>query len=249
MFGENINFLNFLIMKKVFYFIFLSLGVSAMFTSCSKEDNSSAIEPTIFSRSIQIFDTNGGNSVEIKLSSKDENLLAEYSQDNFELIPIMEGQSSEEAIKQYYGEDATSTGKEEADIEDVSNNIETPIDFPTVSFDILSQNLQVGVRGVAVTFKHPDAGEKSKWKYYWHYSAAGQGLEQTASITRTNGWRRVFFGLSYRAYSNSSWSEIISDYKKLHNNENYTANRNPCYQFRFHVKTKKQSAYTVSFTY
>lgn len=101
----------------------------------------------------------------------------------------------------------------------------------------------------AVSFFHPTTASRASWGYYTHYSTAQQNLEQSVSIARHNFWKKVYYGLSYKAYSNYSWGVIQNEWRKLSNNQSVSYTRNPCYQFKVRIKTKKTSAYSVNFSY
>lgn len=229
--------------------ILVAFVATALFSSCTREEaNPSKPQATNYkqeySKRIQLFDKSGQNAVIIRVSSEDQSLVEQYSSKNFEVVPIRKGQSLNEAVQAYYG----TRNEDQESLEEASE--EAYVDAANISFEIISMELSEEHINIGLTFIHPeDNSLRASWKYYTHYSAAGQGLEQTASIERHSFWRRVYFGMYYKAYSWSGWSTIISPWRKLSNNDSYSANRNPSYQFKVRVKTKKSSAYTVSFEY
>ncbi|MFO7867977.1 MAG: hypothetical protein R6U95_01600 [Bacteroidales bacterium] len=235
-------------------YIFSSLFVGAIIiffmniTSCSKDDkindNSQQLhEPINFSKEIQLYDASGENSVIMQVSSKDTSLVAMYSADNFEIIPIKQGQTTSEAIKEYYGstsQEVSSDYEQDSDGDFAENGTESS----SISFEVISKDLSAETRNVAVTYVHPDDGdERAKWRYYDHYS-----FDDCVTITRVSFWRRVYVGVYCKKKSPySSWSTITGAWYKLRNNEQHNKCEVGSYRLKARVKTKKSSAYTIEF--
>jgi len=223
-------------MKKIHFSIFTIVALMFVLNACN--NSKSEVQPAFsedaltFTKDVVVYDQIKQNSVTIRLSAADKSLLDEYDATNFVLTALKKGQKIA-ATQQDQGQEADS------DLETDENP------SPGIAFEVVQRNLSAEFTKVAVTFKHPQTDSRKKWGYYWHYSQAG--VDHTASIDRSNAWRRVFFGLKYKQTSTSSWSTIVSEWRKLGNNDTYTAERATSYQFRFRVKTKKQSAYTVYF--
>ena len=90
---------------------------------------------------------------------------------------------------------------------------------------------------------------RAKWQNLTEDSGASPGVVVTkASITRNNFWRRVYFTLEVRYSANDVWHTLVGE-QKLANNETYSKTLPNVYQARFLVRTKKSSAYSVTFEY
>lgn len=223
-------------MKRIHFSAIFALALIVMLNAC-KNSNTEVNVPTAdasqeFSKNITIFDKSGQNSIVMRVSAGDQSLINQYTAANFEFTALKKGESLPKP---------QTTGTEENE-EVADDNAATA---QHISFEVIERSLAPEFSKIAVTFKHPEGQSRADWGYYWHYSQVN--VDQTAFITRRNFWKRVYFGLKYKPSSTSSWSTIVSEWYKLSNNQTYNVERNPCYQFRFHVKTKKQSAYTVNF--
>ncbi|MDA3882426.1 MAG: hypothetical protein PF481_04030 [Bacteroidales bacterium] len=235
--------------KKSLFFSTLFIGVAfstLLFNSCEKEDN--ALEPAntdanvTYSKDVQLYDKAGENSVIMRVSSDDQSLLKLYTSDNFEIIPIKNGQNLDEALVEHYGE-INSIGADSAEnLEDETPNLDE--NAQVIAFQIISKDLDDGVDNIAVNYVHPDDGdERAKWRYYDHY-----GYEDYVTITRVNFWRRVYCGVYYQASSPfSTWSTIVGTWYKLSNNEQINKGEVGSYRLKARIKTKKSSAYTIEF--
>ncbi|MFW5852011.1 MAG: hypothetical protein ACOCWB_07300, partial [Bacteroidota bacterium] len=215
-------------------------------TSCEKEDDAlvpTNTDPNVrYSRDLQLYDKIGENSVVMRVSSDEQSLLELYSADNFEIIPIKNGQNLDEALFEHYGEinpiSADSDGNVDDDMSTLDENAQV------ISFQIISKQLDDGVDNIAVNYVHPDDGdERAKWRYYDHY-----GFEDYVTITRVSFWRRVYCGVYYQKTSPlSSWSTIVGTWYKLSNNEQVNKGEVGSYRIKARIKTKKSSAYTIEF--
>jgi hypothetical protein len=224
-------------MKRFHFSAIFALALIVMLNACknSNEVNvPAANDSQEFAKNITILDKSGLNSIVMRVSAADQSLIDQYTAANFEFTALKKGESLP---------NPQTTGTETEENEEVADDNAATAQH--ISFEVIERSLAPEFSKIAVTFKHPENQARADWGYYWHYSQAN--VDQTAFITRRNFWKRVYFGLKYKSSSTSSWSTIISEWYKLSNNQTYSADRNPCYQFRFHVKTKKQSAYTVNF--
>lgn len=176
----------------------------------------------------------------LKLGSNDQSILEMWTADNFELLPILEGQSFTEAFNAMYPSDENITDESDAIADDLKNEDVAS----SLSIMFVSKNLNKGVKDVALT-TIPPGNDSRDWNYQTYYSQIN--IDKTFYIERHNFWHRVFFGLQYMAYSTSSWSTIVSEWKKIGNNDSYSYTRNPCYQMKARVKYRSTSHFTIYF--
>ncbi len=234
-------------MKKIILILMpLALVFAAfVFNACEKEESNNTQKVSdeltqMYFKEIQLADKEGINSVIIKVSSSDASILELYSSYNFEIIPVKDGQSLNEALTEYYGEQNES--------DQIDDNLDTEEDdsenvIPSVSFQVISKDLGDGYRNVAINYLHPDDGdERAKWRYYNHY-----GYEDCVTITRVSWNRRVYVGVYYKWTSSSRWSTITGTWFKLKNNESHNKCKTGSYQLKARVKAKKSGAYTIEF--
>jgi hypothetical protein len=224
-------------MKKkniIFSIIAVFAVVSTLFfNSCENEDSVMTIKKSTEDYSKDITLEKDGNIVIMRVSSQDESLINLYSEENFELVPIPEGKDLCDMLDLVEGDSS------EEDLEDF------PVTSISVSFTTISETRAEDIKSVAVTFKHPDFGDERSWGYWWHYSQ--EGVDKTAVICDSHWWYKVYYGLKYKAYSNSSWSTVISEWTKAPNNDCKSRTKSLVYQYQFHVKARKSSVYTVDF--
>ncbi|WP_299465836.1 hypothetical protein [uncultured Microscilla sp.] len=222
-------------MKRIHFSAIFALALIVMLNACKNSEKEVSVpaanDSQKFSKNITVFDKSGQNSIVMRVSADDKSLIEQYTAANFVFTALKKGET--------IARPQTTGTEENGETEDNAANAQH------VSFEVMQRSLAPEFSKIAITFNHPDDQSRASWKYYWHYSQAN--VDKSAFIERHNMWRRVFFGLKYRPNSGSSWSTIVSTWYKLSNNQSYSVDRNPCYQFRFHVKTKKQSAYTAYF--
>jgi len=238
-------------MKKLFY----ALPVIGLlfFTSCEKDQTNEIVEETAveiadlekdlydFHKDVMIT-SEGGSQAIMRVYSNSESAVAAYSNENFELVETFKNESlSEGLIRQKIKNNNNSIEELEEDIDEI-NEKDSPgagIAFKMVS--ITNKNPDVNY---SVSFYHPENIAKG-WSFWTHYSGIGQTI---ATIDRHSAFRRVYFGLKHKRYSTSTWSILRSEWSYLSNGGSYSIIRNPSYQFRFRVKSKRSSAYTVNFS-
>ena len=240
-------------MKKILYALPILLG-SLFLASCDQDeaieeiDNSAiALESSLdklyaYQKDITINSEEGSQAV-VRVFSNNLNDVTAYSDANIRLVEIQAKESLNESLLR---NNLIDLSEEKSDSDDVSDP-----DIASdsgIAFQLLHVNKsKEGVR-YALSFNHPETSiAKADWQYYTHYSSPNQ--ETIAEISRNSLWRRVYYGLKYKAYSGSSWATIQNEWKLVPNNSSYSHTKNPCYQFRMRVKTKKSSAYSVTFDY
>ncbi len=164
-----------------------------------------------------------------------------WSSSNFELLPVLESQTIEEALENAYSSDSDSTSEAESDDDEDADDDDSA---SALSITIISKNLNTGVKNVALTTIAPEDDSRS-WKYNTYYSQAN--VDHTFYIERHHILRRVFFGLKYKSTSSSSWSTSISEWKKLSNHESYEKTYSTCYQMKARVKYRSTNNFTTYF--
>lgn len=222
-------------MKRIHFSAIFALALIVLLNACNNSQTEvntpTPDDSQNFSKDITILDESGQNSIVMRVSAADKSLIEQYSAANFVFTALKKG----EALVF-----PRTNGTEEDDV--VTDN---DVVAQSISFEVVQRTLAQEFSKIAITFKHPDTQSRASWAEYTHESQIN--VDQTAFITRHSATRRVFFGLKYKSTSGSGWSTIVSEWLKLSNNQSYSTDRNPCYQFKFRVRTKKQSAYTVYF--
>jgi len=241
-------------MKKVLY-VLPMIGM-LFFTSCDKDESGEIIEATAitvddslkglydYHKDIMIQSVEGSEAV-MRVYANSKQSISMYTKANITLVEIVEGETLKQSLNRQGIMSESSQAIEEEGYQDFEKTQESAEDIAFQLLHVTKKN--VGVR-YAISFNHPDDTAKlAPWRYYTHYSTPNQ--EKIAEIARHSVFRRVYYGLKYKAYSGSSWNTIQNEWKKVKNNESFSHTKNPCYQFRMRVKTKKNSAYTVTFDY
>lgn len=196
-----------------------------------------------FQKDVQIRSANAQATIRVFARSNSD--LDQYDATNFKLVEILGEESLEAAlVRQEIMNPDEGKNREEAND---PLNVEEAEVLSSFGFQLIEVSNADPNRRYAVSFLHPEDNSRASWQYFTHYSTAQQNLEQNCDIARHSFWRKVYHGLKYRAYSSSNWSVIQSEWRKLSNNQTMSYTKNPCFQYRARVKTKKSSAYTVSF--
>lgn len=242
-------------MKKLFYALPI-IGL-LFFASCEKEASNEIMDESVleaefslkdiysFHKDVAISSEEGSTGV-VRIYSNNENSLNHYSNANLSLMDINQNETLKQSLERHHKIDLTQP---EVDVE---MNDEKSTSFEEngndIAFELVALTKADPNAKYAINFDHPQTSiAKAGWNYYTHYSSAGQS--QIAEIARHSVWRRVYYGLKYKAYSGSSWATIQNEWRKINNNQSFSHTKNPCYQFRMRVKTKKNSAYSVTFDY
>ncbi|WP_299435799.1 hypothetical protein [uncultured Aquimarina sp.] len=242
-------------MKKLFYALPI-IGL-LFFTSCDKDESNevmdeSAVTSEFSLKSIYDFHkdititSDEGSTGTVRVYANDENSLADYSSENLTLMEINQNETLKQSLIRHNKLDLTQPDTDE-DIDDQkSDSFEE--NGADIAFELVALTKANSASKYAINFNHPQNDyAKASWGYYTHYSSVNQA--QIAEIARHNFWRKVYYGLKYKAYSNSSWATIQNEWRLIKNNQSFSHTKNPCYQFRMRVKTKKNSAYSVTFDY
>lgn len=182
----------------------------------------------------------------VRIHANTEWDLAAYSAENFQLVEVKNTESLEKALLRQ-GVMETSrhdNTKEEQDDESFTNEPEVA---STLAFELVEINGKKDGSHYAISFFHPESSRKASWQYFTHYSTANGSVDEHCDIARHSVWRRVYYGLKYRRLASSNWSVIQNEWRKLSNNQTASYTRTPCFQYRARIKTKRSSAYTVSF--
>ncbi len=228
-------------MKKVINLLTVIIIFATVFTSCEKLEVQNENNFGYFSKEIKITDEEENNQMVLKISSNEEDIINYFSEENFEIIPVLEGQSFSSANKEFFKNHPEYTTNIETKETDVENNGESY----SVTVEIVEKNKNDNVKSLTIFCKPPDIPNKGGWNYMTYYSQ--KNIDHTFHIDRNSFWHRVFFGLQYKANHNSSWSTTISEWKKLSNNSSYSYTYSRCYQMKARVKFKKNNDFTVNF--
>ncbi|WP_298546951.1 hypothetical protein [uncultured Aquimarina sp.] len=238
-------------MKKLFY----ALPVIGLlfFTSCEKEESNEIVDNAIaepidlekdlydFHKDVKIT-SEGGSEAIMRVYSNSEAAVASYTSEHFKLVETLKSETlSEGLIRQNIKDDSDISLEQEEEMTDfdTKENAGAGIAFKMVSVAKTNPNVNY-----SVSFYHPENIAKS-WSFWTHYSGIGQTI---ATIDRHSALRRVYFGLKRKAYSTSGWAIMVSEWRFLSNGNSYSLTANTNYQFRFRVKSKRSSAYTVNFS-
>ncbi len=263
---SRINFKLFIMKNyfKLFYALMVLVMLSS--TSCVRDDvedlnqiqSGLIFEPEPeefyqFYKDVEFYSIDRNESGVMRVYADIENDLNDYNSNDFTLVKIFEGETLLEALDRigYVNNQKEAIDANEISEQELEEDFKSPVAFKFIS------NSKCENCNYAVTFFYPSEGglqnpeslsSRGGWKYYTHYSAAGQGLEESVDITRHSWWRRVYYGLRNKAYGSSGWSTIQNEWKKIKNNETVSYTRNPCYQYRARIKTKRNTAYSINFS-
>lgn len=236
-------------MNKLFLMAFTAISMS-LAISCNEREVITLANETqaeddkefLFSKDVSI--QLGNTEATMRVHANTELALEGYSARNFQLVEVKASESLEDALVRNKTMDlndaATDDAQEEAP--DVEGAVEA-----SLSFELLEVKNPVAGSHYAVSFLHPTNNNRAAWEIFTHKSVAGQNLQRNAFITRHSATRRVYYGVEYKPYSSSNWTNIISRWRSLSNNSSMTVQRNTVYQYDVTVQTKSSSAYTVSF--
>lgn len=237
-------------MNRLFLITFTILSIGLLF-SCNKSevldvDNNAATASTeVYECTKDITFSHNNSQATLRVHAHTEAALAAYSSRNFKLVEVQANETLEEALIRMKIVEPTQ-GENPDEAQDALLHAENEI-ASELAFELIKISNPVEGSHYAVSFFHPELNNRASWQYFTHYSTASQNLQEHADIARHSFWRRVYFGLKYRPYSSSNWSVLQNEWRKLSNNQTMSYTRTPCYQYRARVKTKKSSAYTVSF--
>lgn len=230
--------------NKLIYIAFFSLIITTFFVSCSKDEDNIPQEesPMLFSKEIKVFDLNNECSAVMNISAEDASLLDFYTEENFEIIPVKEGQTFDEAVDAYYAlypihevEDLTA---EENDDESIIEDS----DAPTVNIEKVSEKLVEGVKYLAITSIAPDFGDARGWNIstYWDFVP-----HRYVDIKRTSALHKTYYGLHLESLT---YNWLVPYPKWMKNNKTYSHEIPDGNDFwNFKVKYRKTKHFTYSF--
>lgn len=161
-------------------FAVAAMASATIYYSCSKEDAQQP-QTSEFSKTIEVFDDCGLNSVVLKLTSDDQSVVDMYSADNFQLIinPVP------------YEEPETDA---EVDDEEDDNEIYSDDDAVSVSISIMEKNFVEEVQDYELERTQPDGFKnlRASWSKEY-FPSRERGIE----VTRTSINRRVYLTTKY----------------------------------------------------
>lgn len=236
-------------MNKLFLMALTAISMS-LAISCNEREvitlanNTQAEEDKEFLFSKDISIRLGSTEGVMRVHANTELALEEYSARNFQLVEVRATESLTDALVRNKTIDLNEEAPDESEDSEMGREDEVASSLAFELIEIKNKNTD---SHYAVSFLHPNNNSRASWQYFTHYSTAAQDLEPTADIARHSFWRRVYHGARYRSSSTSNWSTLQTEWRKLSNNQTMSYIKKPCYQYRIRVKTKKSSAYTVSF--
>lgn len=186
----------------------------------------------------------GNTQATMRVHANTEIALEGYSPRNFQLVEVKAGENLTDALVRNKTLDLNENNPNE--IQEPEMHTEEDV-ASSLAFELVGLENEKAGSHYAVSFFHSGDNSRASWQYFTHYSTAAQNLEQNANIARHSALRRVYFGATYRSLSSSNWSTLQNEWRKLSNNQTVAYSKTPCYQYRIRIKTKKSSAYTVSF--
>lgn len=236
--------------KKSFFksklFAILALG-ALVFNACQQE-NAIVTEANLndefgkFTKELTVSDVSGENSAVLKVGSNDESVLNMWTDENFELVLIKEGQTFDDAMAEAY----PLQESEESDLDNLEDNLDDDIVAAEISTIILSKHLNSGIRNIALTTISPYDADMRGWSYSTYYSDAVSDNTVTVNVYGHNRWHRGYWGATYKKYSYSGWSTIVGEWAQIKNGQSDSRTRTPCYQMKARRKYKKGSV-TIEF--
>lgn len=219
----------------------------AFFSGCQKEEiglesGANLTPKAISSKDIFLSDAEGTARISMHVSGYDAEMVAAYSSENFVVIPVHRGETSEEALNAYYPNEALAPFEKDGDLDPLGPE---ESDAPGISFEIVDQQLGQDIIGFIVTFIHPESAVSRGWNYTYHYSQPN--LHATAGISRRSLFNRVYFGLKYKIVSSAPWYDNVQTWRKLRYGRLYSVTLPFVYQYRFSVKYRRTSHYSIYF--
>lgn len=210
--------------------------MALFFNSCADEsvvqveENSVQEELGKFQKELKIFDENEENSVVVLIGSDDQSVLNMWNAENFNLKLIDRNQSLEDVYASVENESRANSYNED-DSDEVAAEI---------SYTILSKNINVGNKRIILEEVPPYNEDMRGWSYSTHYSVADTSSDHTVTVNvfGRNAWKRGYYGVQYKRYSYSGWSTIVSEWKRIKNNETASHTETPCYRMKARRKYK-----------
>ena len=178
----------------------------------------------------------------MKISSEDASLLDFYTEKNFEIIPVKEGQTFDEAVDAYYAlypipEDEDLTAEEDDDESIIEDS-----DAPTVNIEKVSERLVEGVKYLAITSIAPDFGDVRGWNIstYWDFSGS-----LYCDFKRTSWLNNVYFGIKC---NDNPYDWLVEYPKWAKNNKLYSYSQPVNFEWwDLKVKYRRTKNFTYSF--
>ena len=239
--------------KSLFFsklFVFKALTAILFLNSCSKEELNQNQQISLdkefglHTKELIVYDKSQKNSAVLLLGSNDKSVLNMWTAENFNLVPIKEGQSLMEILN--LNETDTIT------IDSIPDNNEElkGMVAAEISYMIISKELDVGVNDIVLIENPPYSENMRGWKYSTYYSEAVEGNTVTVNIYGRNFWRKGYYGISYLKYYSSNWSTIAGEWTRIRRNENRSYTRNPCYRMKARRKYKgSNNSVIINFEY
>lgn len=222
--------------------LFAIAAMATALISCSDEDAQKQPQPTEFSKTIEVFDDCGLNSIVLKLTSDDQSVVDMYSAENFQLIinPVP------------YDEPETDA---EVDDEEDDDEIYSDDDAVSVSIGVIEERFVEDVQGYELERYQPEGFKnmRAKWS-----SECFHSRNHCIKVTRQSINRRVYLTTKYGFYGyGESDDAIISTWKDgnvidalIKNNKSITDTICDCYFVAGVVRCKKheRGKYSVYFS-
>ena len=170
--------------------LFAIAAMATALISCSDEDAQKQPQSTEFSKTIEVFDDCGLNSIVLKLTSDDQSVVDMYSAENFQLI----------INPAPYDEPET-----DADVEDEedADDIYSDDDAISVSISVMEKNFVEDVQDYELERTQPEGFKNLRAKWTKEYFPSS---ERGIKVTRNSINRRVYlttkFGYAGQGTSN-----------------------------------------------
>lgn len=186
---------------KIFNILYISAIsiITLFFFSCSKDESSAfTIENYEYIKSIRIIGQDSESSITMLVKSDDESIVNQYSESNFKLTLLKEGE-------EYLPEDVSNEGDgDEVDIEESKSGIH-------ISFEVEDESVSEKYKSYVVTFIHPDTSDERYFNTYTHYSDYDR-----VKVIREKTFKRIYASVAYLPYRSSEmWSKLTIDNKKI----------------------------------
>lgn len=192
-----------------------STGMNAGSAGASSEDGLQ------FSRTFELVGPAGESSATLTLKAAEEEVLAEFGPNSFELIPIM------------------AEGEEDQSLERSSEN-GTFAAAGVVGITLANEVLGEGVIGLELVETSAPA-YRAPFKKRYDYSD-----RDCADVTRTSRWHRVWTSIWYQNSSGGSWHNIVNS-RKLANNETYTGCQAGSYKLKVETVARRTRHYDIQY--
>lgn len=200
----------------------LLLCLSLTWFACQKETTLAPAEATTTHKDITLYDPNGLNSAVIRVSSESTELL--------------DAQDWSKVIELTALTETPATGA----FNEPSESTEAPRNLPEVRFEIVSQHLQEGAKGISLRFSDPSDAAADRWQWVNTFTTSYDNIKVKVNY----GCHDVYY--YKRPYSYSSFSLMAAFFNRCTAGSWTTAYSIPSYQMQSKTYYNNGTSFTIT---